>query len=273
MGSAVSADLMRAAIKGSYEALNKRDFDRFGSYLAEGSIDYGTPVPVQGKTAIVGFVKDFFSAFPDYSIDLEDIAISGNKAYVKNTVKGTHSIQLMEMIPPTGRKINWTDVDVMEFDQQGKIVAHWLQNPNAPLDQIGYHALTNSNTALIMDIYNKFSKGDAKGIAALCKDNVVWDVTDNPALKSPKLYTGKKEVPQFFADLMASCDVIKFEPLRFLADGDDVTTIISVEWKNKSNHKVWGTTFMHHFKFEEGKIAAFIELTGKPMGVQLAATK
>lgn len=273
MAGAVSTEQMRSTIQGIYDALNKRDFDRFGAYLAEESIDYATPVPTRGKTAVLSSIKEFFSAFPDYTVELEDIAISGNKVYAKNTFKGTHTQSLMGMIPATGKKIQWSDVDVMEFDSKGKIFAHWAQNPNSPLDQMGYHSITNPNTAVIMDAYSKFGKGDAAGIAGLCKDNVHWDVSDNPALKSPRVYKGQKEVIQFFADLMAACEVTKFEPLRFLGDGDDVTTIISVEWKNKLNHKTLGTTFMHHFKFDQGKIAAFTELTGKPQAIQISASK
>lgn len=273
MDKMISSEYMKSTVKASYDALSKHDFDRFASYLSDQSVDYATPMPTKGKDAIVGSIKEFFSAFPDYEITVDDIAVSGNKVFVQNTFHAKHTQTLLGMIPPTGKKVSWSDVDIMEFDENGKIYAHWANNNNAPLDQIGYHSITNPNTGIVMDAYDKFGKGDIPGLTELCSDKISWDVEDNPQLKSPKIYKGKKEVMQFFADLTSLCEITKFEPVRFLADGEEVLVVNLVEWKTKATHKSWSTTLIHHIKVENGKIVSFKELAGKVWPVVVSAAK
>ena len=264
-------DRLKKITKESYDAIINHDIDKFATFLADNAVDYGQgPEPVKGKAAIIEGLKSFLSAFPDYKVTVEDIAVSGNRVYIKNNFKATHTMPLMGMIPATGKKVDWHDTDIIEFDSNGKISAHWANNPNEPLYQIGYGSFTNPNTAIILDAYNKFGKQDFAGIAALCANNVVWDVSDNPSSQTAKVYNGQKEVTQFFANLMANAQVVKFEPQRFLADGDDVMTMVDVEYKLKGDPKTYSAPFFHAAKCQNGKIVSFKEVVGKSKEAMMA---
>jgi len=87
-------------------------------------------VPGQG-------VKDFkyheeteyrvFGAFPDLTMQVDDIFGAGDKVVVRFTLTGTNTGQLFGM-PPTGRKITTTGIGIYRFAPHGKIVEEWYEN-------------------------------------------------------------------------------------------------------------------------------------------------
>lgn len=264
--NAQSAELIKKNIKIAYESLNKRDYAAFKTVCIPDFVELTAgPSPIKGTDAAIEAYKMFFAMAPDLKLDVKSIIIDGKRAILETTGTGTNTGMIMGMLPPSGKKIIVNDIEVITFDASGKATSHRNTNPNEIFNQIGYGALTNPNTGLVMDIYGKFGKGDVAGIAASCADNVVWDISDNPFVTMPQVYTNNKDMSKFFADLMSSGEVIKFEPLRFLADGDDVVCILYVGYKSKTNGKNWGSTFAHHFKVMDGKVVSFKEITTTPM--------
>ncbi|WP_428655669.1 nuclear transport factor 2 family protein [Runella sp.] len=268
---AQDVEMNRKHIREVFTALEKKDYAKFASNLSENAIDYAAgPEPARGREACVAAVKSIFDALSDVHITIDDIGVSGNKYYVKNTLKAKHTGNLFGMIPPTGKPIAWSDVDILELDKDGKCVAHWANNPNALFEQIGYLAFANPNTSLVMQGYAKFGKGDFGGIADACTDDVVWDVTDNPDAKTARVYNGKKELGMFFKNLSTALQITKFEPVRFFADGDDVIAFINTEYKMTGNPKLYRTTLVHHFVLKNGKIASFKEIVDKLQEIAVA---
>lgn len=269
--SAQEVEMNKKNIRELYTALEKKDYAKFGASLSENAVDYAAgPEPVRGREACVAVIKSIFEALSDVKIEVEDIAVSDNKYYVKNTLKAKNTGNLLGMIPATNRPVIWTDVDIIELDKNGKCVAHWANNPNALLEQVGYLAFANPNTAAVMQGYEKFGKGDIMGIADACTDNIVWDVTDHPDAKVARVYTGKKELAMFFKNLSEGLKITKFEPYRFFADGDNVIAYITTEYKMTGNGKMYKTTLVHHFGMNNGKIASFKEVVDKPQEITMA---
>lgn len=269
--SAQDVEMNKKNIREMYTALEKKDYAKFGTALSENAVDYAAgPEPIRGREACVSLIKSIFEALSDVKIEVEDIAVSGNKYYVKNTLKAKHTGNLLGMIPATNRPIVWSDVDIIEMDKNGKSAAHWANNPNALLEQVGYLAFTNPNTAAVMQGYEKFGKGDVMGIADACTDNIVWDVIDNPEVKLARVYNGKKELVMFFKTLSETMQITKFEPYRFLADGDNVTAYINTEYKMISTGKMYKAILVHNFLLNGGKIASFKEIVDKPQEITMA---
>lgn len=256
-----------------YAALNKYDFVKFGSFIAENSVDYAPGEPVKGKKAIMEHLGAFFSGFPDFTVEVGNITVSGNKVYIPNTFKGTQTKPLFGMIPATGKMVTWTDVDILEFDDMGKCTAHWAQNPNEPLRQLGFGALANPNTSVVMAAYAAFAKADVAGILAQCTNDVLFDVTDGVFLPEGKMYKGATEVPEFFKYLASKVQFTKFEPYRFLADGDDVVVYINGEYKNIKTGKMSTANIVHQFKVVNGKVTWFKGTTDAPKDSMAAMSK
>lgn len=87
-------------------------------------------VPGQG-------VKDFryheeteyrvFGAFPDLTMQVDDIFGAADKVVVRFTLTGTNTGQLFGL-PPTGRKVTMTGIGIYRFGPHGKIVEEWYEN-------------------------------------------------------------------------------------------------------------------------------------------------
>lgn len=268
---AQNADLLKRNTRDAYDAISKHDIARFMNYCADKVVDYGQgPTSVQGKDGVRAFMQALQQAFPDYTLRVEGLAVDGNKVYVQNTFKGTQTGTLGGMIPPTGKTVSWSDVDILEFDKTGKMVAHWANNPNAVLDQLGYHALSNPNTQVVMACYEQFGKHNLPGILALCAPDVVFDITDRVFLPDGMVYTGTAEIPRFFQTLAERVTFSKFEPYRFLADGDDVVVYINGEYKDNKTGKVSRANIVHQVRVVNGKVTWLKGTTDAPKEVTMA---
>ncbi|MEZ4904530.1 MAG: nuclear transport factor 2 family protein [Spirosomataceae bacterium] len=260
--SAQSPELIKKNIITAYESLNKHDFVAFKSVC--------TPTELAGPTPIKGGCRHrslqmFFTLSPDMKFTVKNVVIDGNRAFVENTLIGTNTGVVMGMLPPTGKKFMYTDIDIITIDASGKASSHSSANPNEIFHQIGYGALVNPNTSVVYGIYQCFGKGDVNGIMDALATNVSFDVRDNPAATTKKIYTSKAEIPMFFKELVENVEVTKFEPYRVFADGDGVLAAINVEWKNKATGKKWSSLFNHNFKLENGKVSWFKEIVSAPI--------
>ena len=87
-------------------------------------------VPGQG-------VKDFkyhqeteyrvFGAFPDLTMQVDDIFGASDKVVVRFTLTGTNTGTLFGL-PPTGRPVVMTGIGIYRFAPNGKIVEEWYEN-------------------------------------------------------------------------------------------------------------------------------------------------
>ncbi|MBK8568401.1 MAG: nuclear transport factor 2 family protein [Saprospiraceae bacterium] len=88
----------------------------------------------------------------------------------------------------------------------------------------------NPNTQVVMQAYEKFGKGDIPGLLALCDDKVMFNIEDAMFDSKPRMFNGKAEVGKFFEELGAKIRYSKFQPTRFVADGDDVFISVAAEY-------------------------------------------
>jgi predicted ester cyclase len=61
--------------------------------------------------------------FPDFSMQMEDVAATSDKVWMRFRATGTNLGSVMHR-PPTGKKMSIDVIDVARF-QGGKIVEHW----------------------------------------------------------------------------------------------------------------------------------------------------
>lgn len=269
-GILATPDEIRKNVMIAYESLNKRDWVKFRSVCnAQEFTEYSAgPTPIIGIENAISAYQSYFNMFPDMKFEIKSITIDGNKVILENSAMGTNTGNVMGMLPPTGKSVRTQDVDIIIIDKYGKAISHSTANPNEVFHQIGYGSLSNPNTGTVMDIYKNFGMQNPDGVLAHVNDKIYWDNTNNPVVKSIKPFMSKSEIKSFFTDLMKVSDVTRFDPINITADGDHVITIVEVEWKLKSNGKKWKSTFNHHFKFENGKLVWFQEVTSIPREIK-----
>lgn len=133
---AQSAEQNKAAMKKAYESLNNKDFDAFGTLLADDFTEYAAPEPVKGKGPAVESLKAYMGAFPDMKMEVKKMVAEGNTVMVLISATGTWKSDFMGM-KATGKSFKLTDVDIIEFNDAGKATAHWsVQDPMVMMSQI-----------------------------------------------------------------------------------------------------------------------------------------
>ena len=118
------------------EGFSNGDVTVFDKYAADDFVEhqYGfNPPNAEGvKKAIVSL----HNAFPDFSMTVEELVVSNDKVWGRMTVKGTQMGKFGPM-PPTGRKIEITVIDIMRF-RDNKLVEHWgVPDRFALMEQLG----------------------------------------------------------------------------------------------------------------------------------------
>jgi ketosteroid isomerase-like protein len=245
-------------IMAAYDALNRKDMTAFASVCAPEYTDLNVgPTPIKGLDACLAFYKDFFSAFPDAKFRIESILSDGSNKYaVKLNLTATNSAPL-GMIPATGKKVSISYIDIVEVNSDGKCISHAVTNVNEAMRQIGYGSMANPNVGIIIAAYEKFGKGDVPGVLAMCNPDVAWDIQDRMFDAKDRMFNGLAGVGAFFQEVGSKFKYTKFQPTRFIADGDDVVIFVSAEYTLAATGKRYSSNYTHYFKVVNGKISMF----------------
>ncbi|HEU0026017.1 MAG TPA: ester cyclase [Ktedonobacterales bacterium] len=89
-----------------------------------------------GVEALKGMVRHLRGWFPDLTLTIEDLVVSGDKAWGRIVARSTHTQTVMGR-PPTGAPVRLDIIDIMRV-VDGKVVEHWgVPDQLALMEQIG----------------------------------------------------------------------------------------------------------------------------------------
>jgi steroid delta-isomerase-like uncharacterized protein len=112
-------------MRSTYERISAGDVAGFGELMADDFVEHqGGPGFAPTKEGALEFFRMLLSAFPDMRMDVEDLIASGDKAVARVRVTATHQGEFMG-VPPTGHRVEMTLVDIMRFDDAGRVCEHW----------------------------------------------------------------------------------------------------------------------------------------------------
>ncbi|HEY1198179.1 MAG TPA: nuclear transport factor 2 family protein [Thermoplasmata archaeon] len=81
--------------------------------------------PIQGKEAIRSYLTGAFAAFPDWTMDINNVIVSGNEAIVVNSVHGTHTGPFTDSdgkaVTPTNKSFVQDQLTRVVVDENGKV--------------------------------------------------------------------------------------------------------------------------------------------------------
>jgi len=107
--------------------VNTRDVDKIVEHYAENAT-FQVPnldAPVVGKEAIRTYVTSALTAFPDWSMDVREVLVSGHEAVVVNSVHATHTGPYTtkdgKAVVPTNKKLNQEQLTRVVVNEDGKI--------------------------------------------------------------------------------------------------------------------------------------------------------
>jgi uncharacterized protein len=115
--------------------------------------------------------------------------------------------------------------------------------------------MTDSNTQLIVSIYEAFGRGDVQQIVSRVRPDARWDfnvTTSDVPWHVP--VTGPAEVPRFLAAFVGNVALEAFEPRQFIAAGDEVIAHIRIAYTVKrTGHRV-DQEQLHWWTIRDGKV-------------------
>jgi ketosteroid isomerase-like protein len=114
----------------------------------------------------------------------------------------------------------------------------------------------NANIDLIKNIYASFGRGDIDSIIAVLKDDVQWEQPEHPDIPYGGSRKGKAAVREFFK-AVGQVDVISFEPLDYVADGDRVLAIGRWKGRVRATGKTFLSEWVMSWIVRNGKVTQF----------------
>lgn len=116
------------------EVMNSHDVAKFDDFLTEDFVEHEdlTQFGLTNDTAgVKEWMSRLFTAFPDVSVSLEDVATEGDKVWARIRMRGTNTGEMMGM-PATGKPIDIQAIDIVAV-RDGKAYEHWGVTDNAAM--------------------------------------------------------------------------------------------------------------------------------------------
>jgi predicted ester cyclase len=122
----MSPSANRRALEAALEHFNRpATRERYFELYDPGCTLHGYPGVEPGFASIEKFYREFWTAFPDARITLDDVVESGDKIACRFTCRGTHRGSFLGA-PASGKPIEFGGLSILEF-RAGRCVERWSQ--------------------------------------------------------------------------------------------------------------------------------------------------
>ena len=116
MATEITAKTTEQLTRDTFADLANRDLSRAAEIWGPDSVDDFVAVGVyRGIDEIKGFFAGLFAAVPDFTIEVDRVLVDGDVATVQWHASGTFNGGPFLEIEPTGKRIAFRGVDVMEW--------------------------------------------------------------------------------------------------------------------------------------------------------------
>ncbi|MDX1941706.1 MAG: ester cyclase family protein [Saprospiraceae bacterium] len=210
----------KATIQNAYDALNRKDWNAFAALCDEKNYtDVNVaPTPIMGVWNALEAYKEFFNAFTDMKIAVNEIGmISPTRYLVRVTLSGKHTGTLMG-IPATGKMMQYNDCDIVEVNAQGKIIHHEpIRGGSEVFRQIGVDpgSPTIANKQLVDNIMSELNRRNLDNVIKSYAADARFHGWAPQAIDVNGYKAAMSEILNAFPDS-------KFPILDMIADGDKV---------------------------------------------------
>ena len=116
-----------------------------------------------------------------------------------------------------------------------------------------------NNAATVQQAYNNFKTGNIQALVDQMSDGITWQLPEIEGVPLAGTRKGRDGVEEFFATLARDQDVLEFEPLESVAQGDKVISLGHYKWRVKETGREFESDFVHVFTIRDGRIVAFRE--------------
>jgi len=121
----VPAEQNKAAARRFLEETDKGNLDVIDELVSPDAVDHN---PFPGQAPGAEGVRQVFAmlkaAFPDMSQSIQDMVAEGDRVAIRSTLHGSHRGEFLG-IPATGKHVALPGIDIIRFDEEGKMIEHW----------------------------------------------------------------------------------------------------------------------------------------------------
>jgi len=121
----VPAEQNKAAARRFLEETDKGNLDVIDELVSPDAVDHN---PFPGQAPGAEGVRQVFAmlkaAFPDMSQSIQDMVAEGDRVAIRSTLHGSHRGEFLG-IPATGKQVALPGIDIIRFDEEGKMIEHW----------------------------------------------------------------------------------------------------------------------------------------------------
>ena len=130
----MSAKKNKKIIRNIFEkGMNKKDMSAIEKYIDPQYMNHDMPMPGPGPAGLKAVMDQFFDAFPDMHIILEEEIGDGDYVATRGYWTGTNKGSFMGM-PATGKTVKASFMDFWKL-KDGKCVENWVRMDNAAIIQ------------------------------------------------------------------------------------------------------------------------------------------
>ena len=128
----------KALVRRGWEGVvNDKNLDTIEEVYAPDFVWHEPDQEIRGYEQGKQFDSNFFEAFPDVSITIDDVLAEGDQVVCRYTIRGTHQGEKEDFGPPTGRQMVLEGITIHRFEGD-KIVEEWERYDNlSVLQQLG----------------------------------------------------------------------------------------------------------------------------------------
>lgn len=112
---------------------------------------------------------------------------------------------------------------------------------------------------VVQRVYAAFASGDAKALAALAAPASTWTLHGPKAHPYAGTFRGPEGLGQFLAAIGSAVEISTFEVEETVASGATVVVFGREAGRWRASGKPYATTWVHRFRVEGGRVAAFDE--------------
>ena len=114
----------KAIARRFYDAMNEGKLEIIDEVIDENLIEHDeSPGLTPNREGVRQFFQMVRTAFPDFSMTIEDMIAEGDKVFIRAKMKGTQQGEFMG-IPASGKQMTVPFADIVRFSG-GRVVEHW----------------------------------------------------------------------------------------------------------------------------------------------------
>ena len=115
------------------------------------------------------------------------------------------------------------------------------------------------NITFIRQVYADFKSGNISTLLSKMDANISWEIPEITNVPFAGKRQGRETVADFFTQLAAAQEVLRFEPNDFIAQGNRVVALGNYKWRVRETGRTYQSNFAHVFTIQNASVVAFLE--------------